>query len=188
MRLDRFVEKFVYRPLGISSLFYVPEDSPGRQAPFAATQRCPWRKELLEGVVSDENAYAFGGVDGQAGLFGTAGAVGDLLGDLMAVHRGEPHGGVFHGEWVKRFFKKDEISGRALGFDMPTPGKSSSGSYFSEETVGHLGFTGTSFWSDLRTGVSVVLLTNRVHPSAENDRIRVFRPKVHDAVMGSIFP
>jgi CubicO group peptidase (beta-lactamase class C family) len=188
MRLDRFVEAAVYRPLGISPLFYIPEGSPRSQETFAATQRCPWRKYLVEGVVSDENAFASGGVDGQAGLFGTAEAVGDLLGELMAVHRGEPHRGVFHSEWLKRFLKRDEISGRALGFDMPTSGGASSGVFFSKETVGHLGFTGTSFWSDLRIGASVVLLTNRIHPSVENDRIRSFRPKVHDAVMGLILP
>jgi CubicO group peptidase (beta-lactamase class C family) len=188
LRLDRFAEEVVYRPLGISQLFYVPEGSPRRQGVFAATQRCPLRKSLLEGVVGDENAYAAGGVDGQAGLFSTAQAVGDLLGELLAVYRGEPHRGLFHGGVVKRFFQRDEASGRALGFDMPTPGGSSSGGFFSKETVGHLGFTGTSFWSDLRTGISVVLLTNRVHPSVENDRIRVFRPEVHDAVMKSILP
>ena len=186
--LDRFTKEAVYRPLGISRLFFVPEDSSGRREPFAATQRCPWRKRLIEGIVSDENAFAAGGGDGQAGRVGTAEAVGDLLGELMAVHRGESNRGVFRGAWLRRFFERDAISGRALGFDMPAPGGSSSGSCFSEKTVGHLGFTGTSFWSDLSTGVSVVLLTNRVHPSVENDGIRVFRPKVHDAVMGLIFP
>jgi CubicO group peptidase (beta-lactamase class C family) len=52
--------------------------------------------------------------------------------------------------------------------------------------VGHLGFTGTSFWVDLEGGVQVVLLTNRVHPTRENIRIREFRPRVHDAVMESL--
>jgi CubicO group peptidase (beta-lactamase class C family) len=66
---------------------------------------------------------------------------------------------------------------------MPTPGASSSGGHFSARTVGHLGYTGTSFWSDLERGISVILLTNRVHPYAENDDIRTFRPAVHDAAM-----
>jgi CubicO group peptidase (beta-lactamase class C family) len=66
---------------------------------------------------------------------------------------------------------------------MPTPGASSSGRHFSEKTIGHLGFTGTSFWSDLNTTVSIILLTNRIHPSIENDKIGAFRPAVHDTVM-----
>lgn len=188
MRLDQFVVEAVFRPLGISSLFFVPDNVCDRNRTCAATQWCPWRKRLLEGVVSDENVFVSGGVDGQAGLFGTAGAVGNLLGELMAVYHGEVHRNVFRREWLKRFLRRDEMSARTLGFDMPTPGSSSSGGFFSEKSVGHLGFTGTSFWTDLETGVSVVLLTNRVHPSVKNDRIRTFRPKVHNAVMELILP
>jgi CubicO group peptidase (beta-lactamase class C family) len=60
---------------------------------------------------------------------------------------------------------------------------SSAGSLFSPETVGHLGFTGTSFWLDLRRKLAVVLLTNRVHPTRANEKIKAFRPVLHDAVM-----
>jgi len=34
--------------------------------------------------------------------------------------------------------------------------------------------------------VVVVLLTNRVHPSRENTKIRSFRPEVHDLVMETL--
>ena len=46
--------------------FAVPPD-----APVAPTEQCPWRGRLLRGEVHDENASAFGGVAGHAGLFGT---------------------------------------------------------------------------------------------------------------------
>jgi CubicO group peptidase (beta-lactamase class C family) len=49
--------------------------------------------------------------------------------------------------------------------------------------MGHLGFTGTSFWVHRRKKVIVVLLTNRVHPFRFNDGIKAFRPRIHDAVM-----
>ena len=186
MRLDRFVAEMIYHPLGVTPLFYIDPSDDYSKWSFAATQWCPWRKCLLQGVVSDENAYASGGIEGHAGLFGTATAVGDILGELMAVYQGTPGKGVFRRQWVKRFLGRDETSARAFGFDMPTPGASSSGGHFSETTVGHLGYTGTSFWSDLERGVSVILLTNRVHPSAENDRIRTFRPVVHDMVMACL--
>jgi CubicO group peptidase (beta-lactamase class C family) len=74
-------------------------------------------------------------------------------------------------------------SGWTLGFDTPSPEGSSSGSHFSFNSVGHLGFSGTSFWLDLDRGIAVVLLTNRVHPSRDNVRIRDFRPRIHDAIM-----
>jgi len=186
MRLDRFVAEMICQPLGVSPLFYIDPSHDYAKWSFAATQWCPWRKCLLQGVVSDENAHALGGIDGHAGLFGTAKAVGDILGELTAVYQGTPNKGVFQHRWVKRFLGRDETSTRAFGFDMPTPGASSSGNHFSERTVGHLGYTGTSFWSDLERGISVILLTNRVHPSVENDRIRTFRPVVHDAAMACL--
>jgi CubicO group peptidase (beta-lactamase class C family) len=52
--------------------------------------------------------------------------------------------------------------------------------------VGHLGFTGTSLWIDLERAVSVVFLTNRVHPTRDDERIREVRPRVHDAVMEAL--
>ncbi|NOX25602.1 MAG: beta-lactamase family protein, partial [Deltaproteobacteria bacterium] len=64
---------------------------------------------------------------------------------------------------------------------------SSSGHYFSRKSFGHLGFTGTSFWVDLAKKISIVLLTNRVHPNRENNQIRAFRPIFHNTVMQTIF-
>jgi CubicO group peptidase (beta-lactamase class C family) len=71
----------------------------------------------------------------------------------------------------------------ALGFDTPSDTGSSAGVYFSPRSIGHLGFTGTSFWMDLDQEILVILLTNRVHPTRENEKIRAFRPLVHNSVM-----
>jgi CubicO group peptidase (beta-lactamase class C family) len=49
-----------------------------------------------------------------------------------------------------------------------------------------LGFTGTSIWIDPDRQLFVILLTNRVHPTRENDKIAAVRPAVHDAVMESL--
>ncbi len=74
----------------------------------------------------------------------------------------------------------------ALGWDTPSPTGSMAGTRMSRTAVGHLGFTGTSLWIDLERGVSVVFLTNRVHPQRDNERIREVRPRVHDAVMEAL--
>ena len=58
-----------------------------------------------------------------------------------------------------------------------------SGNCYSEHTVGHLGFTGTSFWMDIARSIIVILLTNRIHPDRGNEKIKNFRPVLHDAVM-----
>ena len=70
----------------------------------------------------------------------------------------------------------------ALGWDTPTPGQSSSGTQFSDTSIGHLGFTGTSVWIDLEKEAIVVMLTNRVHLIAKKSRFEL-RPIVHDFVM-----
>ena len=183
IRLDRFVTENIYRPLGLKSLFFLPVDKMPPDAEFAATERCPWRGILLEGVVHDDNAYSAGGIEGHAGLFGTAGDVFNLLSELMTVYRGSVSKGVFDIDLTRRFLSLNKQTGRALGFDTPTSKGSSCGRYFSKRTVGHLGFTGTSFWMDLDRAIVVILLTNRIHPSRDNNRIKAFRPKLHDAVM-----
>ncbi len=186
LRLDRFAARRVYRPLGLEDLFFVDLNRPAVPREFAATEVCPWRGFLLEGQVHDENAWCVGGVDGQAGLFGTAGAVGVLLSALMAAFEGRDGAGPFDAGRVRELLSPGRPGARALGFDTPSAQGSSSGNRFSPRTVGHLGFTGTSFWIDLDRRVAVVLLTNRVHPSRANDRIRAFRPGIHDAVMDAL--
>jgi len=183
-RLDRFVMDEIYNPLGLEHLFFVDlYSTKTREADFAATELCTWRNILLEGAVHDDNAYVLGGIEGHAGLFGTAQDVLSLLSELMAAYLGFPCTAVFERNLIQMFFKRQEHTGRALGFDTPSPVEPSCGQYFSRETVGHLGFTGTSFWMDLVRNVIIILLTNRVHPSRNNNKIKAFRPKLHDKVM-----
>jgi CubicO group peptidase (beta-lactamase class C family) len=185
--LDGFVGKEVYAPLGLQNLFFVTPGFSGPEGNFAATERCPWRNRLLEGVVHDENAYAAGGVEGHAGLFGAADDLHMLLWKLCSAFHGLDPEPIFEKKLLDLFLKKDPKTGRAFGFDVPSPENSSAGRCFSSETVGHLGFTGTSFWLDLSKSAMIILLTNRVHPSRENIRIRGFRPELHDAAMETIF-
>ncbi len=183
--LDRFVAKEIYAPLKIDDLFF---NKVGRGAAdihrYAATQLCPWRSQLMAGDVDDDNAFVTGGVGGHAGLFGTADAVSRLLSALLAADSGEQE--VFAPSVVREFFDTPAHERWALGFDTPSPEKSSAGQHFPSDSVGHLGFTGTSFWVHRRKKVMVVLLTNRVHPFRFNEGIKEFRPRLHDAVMESI--
>ncbi|MBC8433985.1 MAG: beta-lactamase family protein [Desulfobacterales bacterium] len=182
-RLDQFVDAEIYAQLGIENLFFVNLDSEPRNVQFAATERCPWRDTLINGVVHDENAYAVGGIEGHAGLFGTAKDVYRLLFVLLTDFYGKSESILFEKKLMQTFLIRDGSSGRPLGFDAPLSTGSSCGQYFSKKSVGHLGFTGTSFWMDLDRGVIVILLTNRVHPSRDNVKIKDFRPQLHDVVM-----
>jgi CubicO group peptidase (beta-lactamase class C family) len=185
-RLDRFVAEEIYTPLDLENLFFIDLHSKPRKAQFAATEVCPWRNILLNGLVHDDNAYAMGGIEGHAGLFGTAMDVYCLLSVLLSDFYGRSDTRLFEKDLMKTFFKRQNVKGRALGFDTPSLTESSCGQYFSKQSVGHLGFTGTSFWMDLERSAIVILLTNRIHPSRENNKIRAFRPILHDTIMKTL--
>jgi len=69
----------------------------------------------------------------------------------------------------------------ALGWDTPSQ-PSSSGTQFSQHSIGHLAYSGCSLWIDLDAAIAVVLLTNRTWPDRRNQLIREVRPAFHDAV------
>ena len=127
-----------------------------------------------------------GGVAGHAGLFGTVDGVLIFCRHLLRQWRGEEQHPNYSSVLVRRIFADNPGSSWRYGFDTPSKVNSSSGRFFSPRSVGHLGFTGTSFWIDLDRGIAVVLLTNRVHPQRSNEKIKDFRPRIHDALMESL--
>jgi CubicO group peptidase (beta-lactamase class C family) len=149
----------------------------------APTEVDAWRGRVLVGEVHDENTWALGGVSGHAGLFGTCAAVGAYARHLLQVLAGRT--GVIARATLATFVaRRDDVPGssRALAWDTMLP-TSSCGTRMSQTAFGHTGFTGTSLWIDPERGMYVVLLTNRVHPSRSNERIKQVRPAVHDAVV-----
>ena len=181
--LDSFCQEEIYRPLGLTVLGFRHRSRPGGDSlAYAATEAGLIPGRTISGEVHDENAWAAGGVAGHAGLFGSAEEVFKLLSDIYRAYRGEA-AGLFSPE-VMRVFLTPVPGGRALGFDTPDSDRSrcSAGRFFSTRSVGHLGFTGVSFWLDLDTGQVVVLLTNRVHLGRDDKaKIQAFRPRFHGA-------
>lgn len=180
--LDRFVRERIFAPLKAEPLAYRPLGDKSNVAPIAPTEDDPWRGRLLRGEVHDENAYGLGGVAGHAGLFGTASAVLAVSGCWLNAVKGRPS--LLRSDLARQFTGRQEIvpgSSWGLGWDTPSP-PSSSGTRFSPKSFGHLGFTGTSLWVDPDQELEVVLLSNRVHPTRKNEKIREFRPKIHDII------
>ncbi|HJR60381.1 MAG TPA: serine hydrolase domain-containing protein [Vicinamibacterales bacterium] len=162
--------------------FNPPRTWRGRIAP---TEHDAWRGRTLVGEVHDENTWALGGAAGHAGLFGTAGASGAFA--RAALHTIGGTGVLAKVETMRRFIAKTDVPGssRALGWDTMLP-TSSCGTRMSPTSIGHTGFTGTSLWIDWERDLYIVLLTNRVHPTRENQLIRQIRPRFHDAVVAEI--
>ncbi len=147
----------------------------------APTEFDPWRGRLVHGEVHDENAAALDGVAGHAGLFGTAPAVGAVARLVLRTFKeatilGDP-------PLMHTFAARSDVpeSSRALAWDTMRP-TSSCGGRLSSTAIGHTGFTGTSLWIDWERDRYVVLLSNRVHATRDNQKFPALRPAIHDAV------
>jgi beta-N-acetylhexosaminidase len=183
--LDDLAKTYIFTPLATKDTMFRP---PKKLWPSIAPTEIDnnLRHRLVQGEVHDENAFAIGGVSGHAGLFSTAA-------DLAAFCQMLLDGGVYaHHRLLRRatiaqFTTPQQLSSgtRTLGWAAPTEG-GSSGHYFSPHSFGHTGFTGTSIWIDPDRQLFVVLLTNRVHPTRENQKIAQLRPAFHDAVMEAL--
>jgi beta-glucosidase-like glycosyl hydrolase/CubicO group peptidase (beta-lactamase class C family) len=184
--LDEFVRERVFEPLSMTDTLYRPgEDRLPRIAP---TELDAWRGRVVHGEVHDENAFALGGIAPHAGLFSTAGDLARFVQMLLNGGVLEHHRIVSRGT-VELFTRRTGgvlDSTRALGWDTKSPEHSTAGSFFSPDSFGHTGFTGTSIWVDPERELFVILLTNRVHPTRENQLIREARPAVADAVVKAL--
>ena len=178
MTLEELAREKLFRPLGLlDDLMFRPF---GLEARTALT-----RHGDQVGLVNDLNCRALDGVAGHAGLFGTAAGVAALAEEYRRSWISSR--GFFDRARTREFFTRTayaEGCTRALGFDTPSAQGSSSGSLFSPQSIGHTGFTGTSIWMDLQKELTVVLLTNRVIMGEADPRIKAFRPRLHDAIVG----
>jgi serine-type D-Ala-D-Ala carboxypeptidase len=208
--LDRFCQREIFGPLGMSHTTFNPpaefrpeipptadERSCGADAParggWESTRlpnagrtrdsRSTFRNRIIQGEVQDENAFVLGGVAGHAGLFSTAEDVA-LFAHAM-LRGGNP---ILGSETLTLFTRRQSSpsnTSRALGWDTPSQ-PSQSGKYFGPRSFGHLGYTGTSLWIDPDRELSITLLTNRTWPDCSNQAIKQARPKFHDAVIEAL--
>jgi CubicO group peptidase (beta-lactamase class C family) len=179
MLLGFVVEEIEGQPLAdvfeaenkISSFHFNPLNRPlHKKNSYAPTEQSQWRKKKIQGEVFDDNAFALGGVAPQAGLFG------DLKGLLE------------YGKHLRALYKKNESHFRranhefAAGFMVPSGETSSAGKRFSKKSIGHLGYTGTSFWYDPIVDLYIAILSNRTFPDRENTAFNKYRPIIQDMI------
>ena len=180
--LDQFLQRELFAPLGMIATKYNPPKSLRPQIPPTAMDEV-FRHRVIQGEVQDENCFVLGGVAGHAGIFSNA---AEIAAFAHAVLTGTLPG--VHAETVALFTRRETSpagSSRTLGWDTPSA-PSQSGRYFSPESFGHLGFTGTSLWIDPVRQLSITLLTNRTWPDCRNQAIKSVRPAFHDAIIEAI--
>jgi CubicO group peptidase (beta-lactamase class C family) len=182
-RFDSYCRREIFAPLGMDTTRFCPEETLRASIPPTEEDRA-FRHRVIQGEVHDENASVMGGVAGHAGLFSNALDPLRLAACMMAMGTTPSGSQLFSAQTVTLFARPAEQppgTSRALGWDTPTE-PSSSGKFFSQRSIGHLGYTGTSLWIDLEAGISVSLLTNRTWPDRSNQAIRELRPHFHDAI------
>lgn len=182
---EAFVREEVLRPVAMTASGFLPVPERWTSAMPTYTDST-YRHEIMQGAVSDENAYASGGLSGHAGLFST-------LDDMAAFAR----------LWAVRqpplieqatrdhFLSAPDpaASPRALGWLTQSPADT----YhlcgdWPNSTAYHTGYTGTLVCIDVETNVSLVLLTNRVYPNSTGnaDSILVVRRDFATAVRAAL--
>lgn len=155
---------------------------------YAPTEQCPGRGKVLRGEVHDENTWSFGGVSSHAGLFGSI--------DDLAIYglnlRSQMMGIANYKIKQKTAFQfaqraiPETIGDWAMGYMVPSRSQSSCGPFFSNQSVGHTGFTGTSLWYDPQIDLLVAVLSNRVNYGRENKAYIQLRPQIHTWIFESV--
>jgi len=171
--LDALLQRYVYRPLGASTLGFRPTNWFPRRRVVPTEVDTAFRRQLVHGTVHDEGAALLGGLSGNAGLFGNANDVAKLA---QTYAWGGRYG-------TQQLFDKNLVdewtrcqacpdNRRGLAFDRPATNPSvNSAPGASQRSFGHTGFTGTYFWVEPQQELVVVLLTNRVHPTRRNNKL-----------------
>ncbi len=150
----------------------------------AATEYCSLRGRLVQGEVFDENSHALGGICAHAGLFSTASDLAQFCREWIKALIGKSSW--LSADIATQFITRAKLvegSTWALGWDTKSKLYSSAGERFSESSFGHLGYTGCSIWIDYRFNRFAIFLTNRIHPSRFDERIKKLRPRVHNEIV-----
>lgn len=177
---NEYVTRNVYHKLGAYDICFNPYQKYPVQRIVPTEYDSLFRRQLLHGTVHDEGAAMLGGISGHAGLFATA---NDLM-KLMEMYRrmGE-YGGeqIISREVMERYTRvqfPENDNRRGLGFDKPLlnnskvsdteayPAKSAP-----PESFGHSGYTGTFVWMDPVNEITYIFLSNRVHPTRNNNKL-----------------
>jgi CubicO group peptidase (beta-lactamase class C family) len=137
----------------------------------------------VDNAVDDDNAASMGGLTGHAGLWSSAPDMARLGDALRRCAEGESDVPL-PPEKARMLFER-ACESRTYGLDTPSGDEPAIGTILGrgpKGAAGHLGFTGCSLWIDRDAELSVAFLSNAVIIERPNNRIRAFRPRVHDLI------
>ena len=171
-KLDVFINQAIYQPLGLTRTCFNPLQHQFNATDIVATQIDGHldmetrhfkniRTTLLRGEVHDEKAlYSMGGVAGHAGLFSTVTEAAKLASLLWKENE------YFSSQTISLFTQNNPInSSFAMGFRLAKGREMRPfwGDFCSDNSFGHLGFTGICLLVDPETQLTIVICGNSVH-------------------------
>jgi CubicO group peptidase (beta-lactamase class C family) len=182
--LDALLQERVFGPLGMADTTYNPPASLRPRIP--ATEFIDRNGDYDWGVVNDKTAQMMGGVSAHAGLFATAADL--LLFGTMLLNGGSYNGVRVLSPAAARLLLNPWTDERGVRRGLCwLPGNPKVfGDLLGSQGVGHTGTSGTAMFLAPAQDLAVVLLSNRVHPSRDNDLIEPFRPRFFNAVAAAL--
>ncbi|MDR1951613.1 MAG: serine hydrolase [Bacteroidales bacterium] len=180
--LDEYTNENFYKPLGLSRTTFRPQEKFSLSEIIPTENDTTFRMQLIHGFVHDPTVAMLGGVGGSAGLFANAEDLSVIM--QMLLNRGEYEGTRYISEQTIGIFTQKILEGnrRGAGFDKPAIGsdKSPAAKSASAKSFGHTGFTGTLAWADPENKLVFIFLSNRVNPTAANNKLlqQSFRPEL----------
>lgn len=182
---EAYVRTAVFETLGMTNSGFLPAHADWKGA--APTEDdTTYLHRVIQGQVSDGNAYALGGISGHAGLFTTVPDAFKLLHKLMFATM---HDSFANATTVKYFTTVHNVtqSSRAIGWDTNNYQANTirSCANLSSSTFLHLGYTGTQICADPVREIVTFLFTNRVYPTALNIKIRGVRQQYNNAIVAA---
>lgn len=189
--IEDYVQETFYQPLGLQTMTYRPlEKFPLDRIP-PTEEDDYFRARRIQGYVHDMGAAMLNGATGHAGLFSDANDLAVLM--QMLLNKGTYGGQQFLRPETIQFYTSrcGDCTRRGIGFDMlqkNTRFENNLSKQASEETFGHLGFTGTAVWVDPKEELIYIFLSNRTYPTMKNNKLGNMntRVAVQDAVYEAI--
>ena len=173
---ELYLDETFYKPLGFCHTGFNPWKEFPLEKIMPTENDTEFRKQLVRGYVHDPGAAMLGGISGHAGLFSNSLELGVIM--QMLLNQGSYGGKQFFQPSTVKTFTSCQFPGsgnrRALGFDKPPQNRKSDSptcKSASPESFGHSGFTGTYVWADPANGLLYIFLSNRVCPSAANQKL-----------------
>ncbi len=188
---DQYVHESFYGPLGLSTASYNPLDKMANARIVPSENDRYFRRQVVDGYVHDMGAAMLGGVSGHAGLFANANDLAIVM--QMLLNKGY-YGGLemLQPETVELFTTRHSAcTRRGIGFDLrqlnPTKSQNMCAEA-SDNTFGHLGFTGTCTWADPDRNIVYVFLSNRTYPTMKNNKLGSdnYRPRIQQVIYEAI--